>query len=86
MRFVSGEECEEYLAELRNRISASRAEQGLSLVNLAKLAGVSEKTVRQLCNGKNKSSVKTAYAVCTALGIDLTLTTDKEGQEKHEDS
>lgn len=52
---------------LRNRLSAARAEKGLSQTQLAELVGVSRQTISSIETGQFNPTAKLALILCVAL-------------------
>ncbi|CBL03661.1 MAG: helix-turn-helix transcriptional regulator [Gordonibacter pamelaeae] len=53
--------------ELKNRLKAARAEQGLSQTDLARLVGVSRQTISAIETGLFNPTAKLALVLCIAL-------------------
>lgn len=66
--------------DLAGRLVARRKELGLRQEDLALLAGVSERFVRQLEAGKSTVRLDTLTAVLEALGLELALVHRKVGE------
>ncbi|MEV4692083.1 helix-turn-helix transcriptional regulator [Micromonospora echinospora] len=58
--------------EVGRRIRALRAERGISLSELARLAGVGKATLSGLENGVRNPRLETLYAITAQLGVPLT--------------
>jgi DNA-binding XRE family transcriptional regulator len=56
---------------MRNNITTVRMEQNLNTVELAKKAGVSHNTIRNVETGEVNPTVPVAIAICKALGRDF---------------
>ncbi|MDO9398421.1 MAG: helix-turn-helix transcriptional regulator [Herbiconiux sp.] len=54
---------------LGNTLRAARREAGLSQAQLAELAGVSERTLRDIERGRSSVSLAAVLAVANALGL-----------------
>ncbi|MBQ9606245.1 MAG: helix-turn-helix transcriptional regulator [Lachnospiraceae bacterium] len=52
---------------LKNRLKETRAEQGLSQAQLAKLVGVSRNTISSIETGQFSPTAKLALVICIAL-------------------
>lgn len=59
------------VAELGGFIRASRKEKGLTQQDLADLAGVSDRFLRELEKGKPSAEIGRVIAVLSTLGFDL---------------
>jgi DNA-binding XRE family transcriptional regulator/quercetin dioxygenase-like cupin family protein len=57
------------ILRLGERIRAERARQGLSLRGLARAVGLSPSLISQIETGRCQPSVRTLYAITTALGV-----------------
>lgn len=60
------------LLELGHNLRALRAERGISLSELARLAGVSKSSLSEIEAGKRNPTVETLYALCGPLEVPLT--------------
>ena len=58
-------------ASLGQRLRAERVRRGVSLRQLARQVGVSASMVSQIETGRSRPSVRTLYAITSALGVSL---------------
>lgn len=79
MRRVNETEATEYLDRLREKIIQAQTEQGLSIRTVAALAGVNRRTVERFRAGRfEKTSMRSVYAICAALGVDFETTARRD--------
>ena len=57
--------------ELKNRLKAARAEQGLSQTDLARLVGVSRQTISSLEKGRYNPSILLAFKIARRFGLQI---------------
>lgn len=65
----------EHITQLGQRIRLARIRRNLSVVNLAKKAGINRNTLNSLELGKPGTSISAIIATLWALGLDKTLDT-----------
>lgn len=71
MRFVTEKEGDDFCERIRLRVIAAKREINLSCRNLSKLSGLDKYTITRYINGNGNANLKTVYALCAALGVQL---------------
>ena len=64
---------EEFMADLVNRIKATRIRRGISISQLAERCGTERARISEIENNRAGLTLKRLYNICEALGIDLEI-------------
>jgi y4mF family transcriptional regulator len=64
--------------EVVNKLKQRREELGITQVDLASLAGVGLRTVKEIEGGKSNPTVETLYKLAEVLGMELKIEVKKK--------